>query len=86
MTYISKETALREYKEAKKNYLENMTTDKVNETIKITVEDAERLALMPDGDYQEEFEKYLIKNDIALDCWEYSDLSDFFVSLGFEPV
>ena len=27
MTYISKETALREYKEAKKNYLENMTND-----------------------------------------------------------
>ena len=27
MIYISKETALKEYKEAKKNYLENMTND-----------------------------------------------------------
>ena len=27
MTYISKETALREYKEAKKNYLENMSNN-----------------------------------------------------------
>ena len=27
MKYLSKETALREYKEAKKNYLENMTND-----------------------------------------------------------
>lgn len=34
MNYTSKETALREYKEAKKNYLENMTTEtKINETI-----------------------------------------------------
>ena len=27
MNYTSKETALREYKEAKKNYLENMTNE-----------------------------------------------------------
>ena len=53
---------------------------------KITVEEAERMALMPDGEYQEEFEKYLIKNDIALDCWEYSDLAEFFESLGFEQI
>lgn len=53
---------------------------------KITVEEAEKLALMPDGEYQEEFEEYLIKNDIALDCWDYSDLREFFESLGYEPV
>jgi hypothetical protein len=53
---------------------------------KITVEEAERMALMPDGEYQEEFEAYLTKNGIALDCWDYSDLADFFERLGFEPV
>ena len=53
---------------------------------KITVEEAEKMALMPDGEYQEEFEEYLTKNGISLDCWDYSDLGEFFESLGYELV
>ena len=53
---------------------------------KITVEEAEKMVLMADGEYAEEFEEYLIKNGIALDCWDYSDLREFIESLGYEPV
>lgn len=50
----------------------------------ITVEEAERMALGTDGEYAEEFEKYLEEKEIPLSDWDYDLLGEFFRSLGYE--
>ena len=50
---------------------------------KLYHEDAIKLISFSDylGD---EFEKYLIDNDIELDCWQISDMEEFFEQYGIE--